>query len=927
MSRCIALVLLPLLALSSCGGGIPEFSLKVKTTPKLIGEEAKPIDLSSIVSGGPLYVFDEDSANPTLAAYRKLRAARAEEMITLMRQELALLDKALGAMPDYRARIVAFAGNLADLLAQPQNAEQAKLAAYARDTLDKVLLGTVKTTDASAKLVSLAEAMNGLSDEERASGGAAAAMFRYQEYLQLSRLLDAIANELTLPAARAGGFIMVIRGNDTAYPKAVRKLAKKYDKRIGKAMRKVQERLLEALAVHLDLAAGFESLSAADYAFTMATLAFAGDVLPRAARQANQIPTNELVSDDDRAFAQTYARFLQRWTGEMQAGMEAVEEPVFLRDLTVARGLIPPFVGTAHAGVGDWLDKAAGSLTSTITGAGEKLYGAAKGAASGAYKVANAVTEATGAKAVFRKGQQGLGVAVDSVSLFTGGVALEAAGLYYGNTRQDLNKMHVERIEGIYKAWDEDRYGAATFKETYDTLDAVEKGVGKVTSGIVEKTFDAADWTAKKATGGYVQKVWGRDTTSWAAGKLGEITAGMATGFGKGVANLSNVDSGPEKILEGTIDVAFSFIGGSKSVVKGSQAFKGTKELGENLMEAGLKQTERLALKLENQALKGSADDIMKKAVEEISGKEIKILSDNTRRIMENEMKEKVLKEQQRGIAKILDNLAAKADAKVLGNLKDAGEGAKKFVSEGFELSVKGIKEASGEVFGKTMKEYADNVVGSVADNFIKEMALGTLGFAASPEERAAIAKADAQGENAQLLGMLAPDNQAAAEAIREIGKILAETGEKLAAVKEEAKVQSEAIVKEEVKAKIAEKAIAEADKRLTTPVRATGSFSGDYRGSVSMMLTPGGGPVSGTVSTKYGAATISGSVSNKGSLAASVSGGMTYDYYPDGKTLEKRHCTLSASMSGSVKGRHASGTYSGSCAKENDSGSWSASW
>ncbi|HPQ82054.1 MAG TPA: hypothetical protein PLZ86_10115, partial [bacterium] len=388
------------------------------------------------------------------------------------------------------------------------------------------------------------------------------------------------------------------------------------------------------------------------------------------------------------------------------------------------------------------------------------------------------------------------------------------------------------------------------------------------------------------------------------------------------------VDSGPAEILEGTIDVAFSFIGGSKSVVKGSQAMKGTKKLGTELMEEGVKQTERLALKLENQALKGSADDVMKKAVEEISGKEIKILADNTRRIMENEMKEKVIKEQQKGIFSILDDLAAKTDAKILGNLKDAGAGAKNFVEQGFELSLKGMKEAGQEVLGKTMVEYADNVFGAVADNFIKGGLVSALGWAASPDEKAAIAQADATGASLGMMGTMEPANPAVAEAAKKIEKLMAETGEKLAAVEQEAQAKTEEIVKEEVKIKIAEKAIEKMDEELKKPVTAKGSFSGDYTGSVTMTLVPGGGPISGTVTTKYGSATISGSISEQGSVSGTVSGTLTYDWYEkDLNTPEKRNCSLRASITGKVSSGRVSGTYSGSCAKEGDSGSWNASW
>jgi hypothetical protein len=141
------------------------------------------------------------------------------------------------------------------------------------------------------------------------------------------------------------------------------------------------------------------------------------------------------------------------------------------------------------------------------------------------------------------------------------------------------------------------------------------------------------------------------------------------------------------------------------------------------------------------------------------------------------------------------------------------------------------------------------------------------------------------------------------------------------------AEVKAEAAAQEKLLAAVDKQADKEIEKAAAKPVTAIGSFSGSYTGTLRITFPPGGGKVSGTVKTKHGTATVAGSVSKGGVLTADISGPMQYDYYPDGVHAEKRSCSLSASMNGSVRGNAASGSYSGSCAKENDSGSWSARW
>ncbi|MFA4875025.1 MAG: hypothetical protein WC956_07370 [bacterium] len=914
MKKIVALAVLSLCLLPACGGNIPPMGFETDLTAKAIKQMPAPLELDEAVEGGPLYIFDADNPDPTLRAYRKLRQARIDEMLKMMDEEGDQLEEVLGEMPAYRAAIITFFGQLAESM-NPADPGQATLRVLALDAIQRETIAMIKTTDVYAKLEGLSRAIEETEKKEKGklANVTTIPMLEYTRWAILGNLVDAISKEFSYSQARAGSAIGFIKGDKDAFDKKVRKLAKKFGKKIGKQVDEVDESFRDALSTHMDLMACFESLKAADYAFTMAMLDFTEKSLPEIAKKAGEIRTNEVVGPEDKDYAVAGVSFLTAFTDEIRSGMKNAEPPPFFRVMGEPKtsGLIPPFMGVAHAGVREMLDNAAGALTSGARKMGSALYGAGEAAVKAPFFVAEMTRQgvSTVASSIISGANTGFGTAMD-----------KAMNRYYGNSRQDERDQIAATRAKAQVAWDRGKQGADTMRTARDYLDNVEKGVG----GGVEETFKGAlnmgGYVADKLTGGRIKDIWGRDTLSWGAGKIAEMTTGMATGFGKGVINLTLPDATNGELLEGTIDTTFSGIGGSKALVKLSQAFSGAKAVGKEAAEKLTSAAARLELKLESSALKGTSDDIMRAAQSRImSGSEIAILCDNTRKILANEIREKALKDAEKSIGQILSELTSKTGNKICENIGKAGPSVNEFVFESVEGSAKGVGQA---VAGKTTGEFVDNLAGGQADNAIK----AGLKFLLVPDKDAAALEKMLAADS--RLAKLDPNDPKDREAIEKIQAVL--QAKQIEMVEAEAKAEQAVLAKTEqmVKEHLLEEMEKETDKVLSTPVSARGAFSGKYKGSVSMTLTPGGGPVSGSVATEFGTASINGSVGKDGRLSASVSGGMSYDWYGDGKTKTKKSCSLSGSISGTVGNRRVSGTYSTTCSgADSVGGRWTASW
>ncbi|MBF0106714.1 MAG: hypothetical protein HQM16_15485 [Deltaproteobacteria bacterium] len=881
----IILLLLVLSVMACSAPSIPQPNFEYKETVAGLSLQADPEDLQTIMSAGPLYTLSEAVDNPTLKKYRQLRNARVTEMIEMMIEAQVLFDETIQEMPKYRELVLGLLGFLSEGLDE-KDPDQGQLKVYVLDTVQRYTNAVIKTTARQANQKGLLKAL----EETKTNSKSAEALFWYSYYYQSQLMVKDLSHELTYFPGRLVGLVSYVQNNKQKFSsQKFIKAISNYEANLDNFLKDVQGPFQKAIKIELDIALGFRFLLAADYAFTRGSLEYVKDTSHEILKMVEKTPVRGEVTGETKDFYNTYAIWLGKFSETALNDLSRVKKPRELATLIPVSGLIPTFLlATAHAGVTDWLSQAAGGLTQKIKGAGEATFGAASSCVTSPWQCT---------KSAFQTAQKGVGMAVDSVNMAVGVSMDVGANLYYGNSFKDFKDISGGNMVQMYKSWDEGKMGSTVLKTAREYLDSTEKGVGSTTAGMVSTVF-------------------GDGYTSWGAGKLAEMTTGMATGFGKGMLALANTQSTSEELLEGTIDVAFSFTGGSKAVVKGSQLLTGTQELGKQVAKKGAQELEKVSIKMQTDVLKESSNKLLNTAAKKLNEAELQIIYSNTKQIVANEAKQNILEQAEKKVAGIMGELAEKTGQKVWGNLKEVPESISSFTTKKFELSMQGLKEAGKEVFGGTLKDWGNNVFSGVADNFIKDFAKTLLPPAQSQEIQSK------ENIMAPVAGLPLQD-PAVKEALGKISNIYEEAQQNIQQSITSVDAQAAQAVQNKIQETVVNTAIEEAQKELSKPVTASGSFSGSYSGGVTMTLIPAGGGVSGTVTTDYGRATISGSVSKDGVLQASVNGGMRFENYEG----VWENCTLHASMNGTLRGRGASGDYSGSCAKEGDSGNWNVSW
>jgi hypothetical protein len=262
----------------------------------------------------------------------------------------------------------------------------------------------------------------------------------------------------------------------------------------------------------------------------------------------------------------------------------------------------------------------------------------------------------------------------------------------------------------------------------------------------------------------------------------------------------------------------------------------------------------------------------------------------------------------------------------IWGNLKkEVPEAFSNFCQKSFTNNMAGYKDAAKTIFGGSLKEWGNNLVGAQVDTWIK-------GFAKSLVPAGDKKKIDSQIAGGDALAGLDASDPTVAKMMASMAEVAKETSDQLAMAQKEAQAAAAAATEAVVEQKLLEEVEKEADKVekeiLSKPVTGYGAFTGSYGGELRLTLVPGGGGVSGRVGNEYGGGTVNGSVSKNGTIIARVNGSMSWDDYDHKNQKDiKINCTLSAKMTGKVGDGMASGSYSGKCGPKVQSGGWSVTW
>lgn len=305
----------------------------------------------------------------------------------------------------------------------------------------------------------------------------------------------------------------------------------------------------------------------------------------------------------------------------------------------------------------------------------------------------------------FHTGQKIIGVGLDAMGAATKSVFDVGFNLYNGNSLYDIEDEIANNIVAVKENYDAGKSGTQILKTAEKYLEGVDhaaQDAGEALGGLVD---DEGHWT------------------SWGIGKVAQITSSIFTTFGKGIYRLANHDSTTGEYVQGALDVGLSFIGGSKVLVKGSQALGGTAEALDLINASGLNFVQRLWNKLEIMAIKTINKDLL------LGGKltvdQVRKYIGNTLAVDSHLALDKTLQTVGKLIDKQFEKLVADGGKTVFKNLTDGAIGSfEELVGKGFEFSLNGIRKAiqtalaGGEV---TLENYFNNVVGTGLDDWFKE--------------------------------------------------------------------------------------------------------------------------------------------------------------------------------------------------------------
>lgn len=416
-------------------------------------------------------------------------------------------------------------------------------------------------------------------------------------------------------------------------------------------------------------------IETADYQMGLASLAFIREQMPDLKKQVATLQPSTDLTDEDITFIDQYLAAFESFSDSLNTVMSQVDTADLISTA--------PETGTT------FIPQAKADFTNTLSGAFDVLrQGAVKGA------------QAT--KLVWNGAKTAVGVSLDVLDAHSKTFFDIGFGLYGGEEVADIGTRVYANYQGVLTNIDRGASGSQVLKTAGQYLENVETGLD--------------DFTADQV-GQYAGKGW----TSWLAGKTAKITAGMFTGLGKGIYKVANTQATTGEVVEGTIDIGFAFIGGSKVVIKGSQLLSGGKE-GLTLLGRGginfLKNTWNKAslanLKtLYAAAVKEGGEDaalFLAKYGEEITRREALVATLNT--INQSIQKDLVQ--------------AIKTSARtVLENLKGAKGSYDEFVHKMYaddtlKNFIGGLKNAIDDAAGTTLKDYFDNLSGSVIDDLVK---------------------------------------------------------------------------------------------------------------------------------------------------------------------------------------------------------------
>ncbi len=437
----------------------------------------------------------------------------------------------------------------------------------------------------------------------------------------------------------------------------------------------------------------FKQLATADYLVAKASIAYLNQQMPAVQEKGKSLKTSKQLTQENIQFINEYTAQIASFSSLIQKQIDSVDTSKLLSwSSQPSPTLLSLFIPTVQAKSDESLAAASDVLESKWT----STFG-------------NAATFTRETiKSWFGKAQTAVGVGLDSVSAITKTPMDLAMASYYtvgsNQTWTDLVTDTASTVKGNF----------TQIKGNYDQ--------GKSWSEIWKNAgqgMERLENTAGDAAWGAVEYVAGKGRTSRAVGGITKMTVSMFTGLGKWIYKIADKQSTAGQITEGMLDVGLSFIGGSKVIVKGSQALGASKELTKRSASKGYNYLVQMSKNLEANQLKSVTAEILKNA--KLTPSQVaKLISTS----LEMEGKQAVvaqLEVMSKELTQKFADMIKQGFKGIYGNMTEgANQSFKEFVKLNMEHSLQGYKEALLKTLGEWYADYIDNLIASKIDDLVK---------------------------------------------------------------------------------------------------------------------------------------------------------------------------------------------------------------
>lgn len=650
------------------------FSQKYEDTAAQVKSMASNDTFQTITSAGPLYAGQASDQQPCLKRFRELKLALVDQIVVAT-------DQTNNNAHDYADQLKVLKDKYIDYLGRTLE-QNKKLGSQMKELTKQIIAPEIAYTANFALYKS--------TDLSAITIDSVKAFFQYQQvYLTLQNVslltsdtAQTISGLLTLESAlRNSG-----DANMTTIADDIEKDAPSMVDPLGQKLAAIQQS-----AADIDLK--LKQIDTAEYYMGQASTQYMQTQLADLNTKLAGLTPDTNITADDIAFMKDLTKFYGDYAVQIKQNLDNIDKTKLLSFVdpaaTTSQGFIP----------------AAMAQAAPDEGYGWKAFGMLKSAASAtinAGKTVGAFTYSAG-KTLINGTKTTIGVTLDTIAATTQSVKDVVGGAVGGDSLNNITKNIKENYTQVAENYNEGRSGSDVLTTAKGYFEGAEKIGGNLAAGAVEKTI-------------------GKGWTSWMAGHVGELTVNLFTSLGKGITAVANKESTNGEIAVGMLDIACSFIGGSKVIATGSEMLQGSKELLKNFGEKGFNLVAKALWASDVAAAKALREEL--KAGTKMTAKELEAaLFMNASDIAFKE-----------GMVKELEATGVKLTGELKGLIKGGattvvekmpGEIEKnfnEFVKTQFENTLKGLGEGILSGLGEDVTKYFNNVIGNKLDDIIKAL-------------------------------------------------------------------------------------------------------------------------------------------------------------------------------------------------------------